>query len=134
MRFTNGALAVGRAMLLIALLKLALAIAGFERAWGWIRRRAQMTELSPNADTVDVERLEHTVAMAAALYPGRAQCLERSLVLYWCLRRRGIAAHYRMGVQSYPFLAHAWIEYRGRPINDVPEHVRRFRPIEGLAS
>ncbi len=134
MTFTNGAFAVGRAMLLIALLKLALAIGGFERTWSWIRRRAQVIEVAADVETTTVERLEHTVAMAAALYPGRAQCLERSLLLYWCLRRRGIVAHYRMGVQSYPFLAHAWIEYRGHPINDVPEHVRRFRPIEGLAS
>lgn len=131
---TNGTLPVLRAMTLLALLKFSLAFAGFERTWSCIRKHAQRIELAERVDADVVLRLERTVAMAAALYPGRAQCLERSLVLYWCLRRRGIAASYRMGVQTYPFLAHAWIEYDGRPINDVPEHVRRFRPIEALAS
>jgi hypothetical protein len=37
-----------------------------------------------------------------------------------------------MGVQMYPFLAHAWVEHDGVPINDVPEHVQLFRPIEGV--
>jgi hypothetical protein len=39
-----------------------------------------------------------------------------------------------MGVQMYPFLAHAWVEHRGRPINDLAEHVGRFRPIEGISA
>jgi hypothetical protein len=70
--------------------------------------------------------------MAAALYPGHAACLERSLMLYWHLRRAGVPVAFRMGVQMYPFLAHAWVEHDGVPINDVPEHVRLFRPIEGV--
>jgi hypothetical protein len=77
---------------------------------------------------------EYAVAMAAALYPGHAACLERSLTLYWHLRRAGVPVAYRMGVQMYPFLAHAWVERDGVPINDVPEHVRLFRPIEGLGA
>ena len=72
--------------------------------------------------------------MAAALYPGRAACLERSLVLYWWLRRAGVPVQFRMGAQLYPFLAHAWVERDGRVINDVAEHVKLFRPIEGIAS
>jgi hypothetical protein len=29
-------------------------------------------------------------------------------------------------VQPYPFQAHAWIEYQGEVVNDVPEHARFF--------
>ncbi len=36
----------------------------------------------------------------------------------------------RLGIQRYPFMAHAWVEYRGEPINDVPEHVRIFTAFE----
>lgn len=121
-------------MLLVALLKLALVVAGFERIWRWIREHAQRAPLRGDVDPVLVTKTEYAVAMAAALYPGRAQCLERSLLLYWYLRRRGVAVRYRMGVQMYPFMAHAWIEWHGQPINDVPEHVKRFRPIDGVAT
>jgi hypothetical protein len=73
-----------------------------------------------------VRAAEYRVAMAAALYPGRAKCLEQSLVLYCLLRRKGIGVHYYQGVRPYPFQAHAWVEYRGEVINDVPEHVAQF--------
>jgi hypothetical protein len=45
-----------------------------------------------------------------------------------------VPVQFRMGAQLYPFLAHAWVEHRGRVINDVAEHVKLFRPIEGIAS
>jgi hypothetical protein len=60
------------------------------------------------------------------LYPGRARCLEQSLVLYYLLRRRGVALHYRQGVMPHPFQAHAWIEYRDEVITDVAEHAAQF--------
>jgi hypothetical protein len=48
------------------------------------------------------------------------------MVLFYVLRRAGVSAEFRIGVQPYPFLAHAWVEYLGQPINDVPEHIKRF--------
>lgn len=123
---------VGGAILQIAVLKAALALAGFGRTWRWIRAGARRVPARRVVDAAAVARVEHAVAMAAALYPGHAACLERSLTLYWRLRRAGVPVAYRMGVQRYPFLAHAWVEHEGVPINDVPEHVRLFRPIEGI--
>ena len=40
-------------------------------------------------------------------------CLEQSLVLWWLLRRRGIAADLRIGARkdSDRFEAHAWVEF-----------------------
>jgi len=79
-----------------------------------------------DVDTAFVKTAEWSVAMAAAFYPGRAQCLERSLVLYYLLRRQGIPVQYCHGVQPFPLVSHAWIEYQGEVINDVPERVREF--------
>lgn len=118
-------------LLRLAVLKAALAVRGFARTWEWIQADARRTPTVAEVDPELVARAEYAVAMAAALYPGHAACLERSLVLYWYLRRNGVPVEYRMGVQMYPFLAHAWVEWQGAPINDVPEHVRLFRPIEG---
>jgi len=76
-----------------------------------------------------VQATEYAVAMAGALYPGRAKCLEQSLAVYYLLGRRGAPVRFRMGVQSHPFLAHAWVEYQGQPITDVAEHVKWFAPL-----
>lgn len=69
---------------------------------------------------------ERAVAMAGALYPGRALCLEQSLVLYYLLRRQRVAVRYCQGIQPHPFEAHAWVEYEGKPLNDVAEHAKLF--------
>ena len=120
----------------LALLEGALAVAGFTRTSAWIERHAAA---APSRDrdrlAVDgwVARVERAVATAAALFPGRAECLERSLLLYWLLRRRGVRCELRLGVQLYPFLAHAWVERDGVVLNDVPEHVAQFAPLQGVA-
>jgi hypothetical protein len=125
---------VGGTLLWLAALKALLALAGFGGTWRRIRASAVREPLRVEADDALVARVEYALALAAALYPGHAACLERSLMLYWYLRRAGVPVEYRMGVQMYPFLAHAWVEHRGRPINDVPEHVQLFRPIEGVGA
>ena len=121
-------------MLRLAMLKLSLALFGFGRTMRWISRDVERAPLLSDTENVFVLRCEYAIAMAAALYPGRAACLERSLMLYWWLRRAGVPVQFRMGAQLYPFLAHAWVERDGRVINDVAEHVKLFRPIEGIAS
>ena len=63
------------------------------------------------------------VATVAALYPGRARCLEQSMTLYWMFRRRGVGVRLRLGAQPYPFEAHAWIEYRGEPLSEDREQL-----------
>jgi hypothetical protein len=113
----------------IAAIKFRLAMQGFDRTIRWIRRQIDGVPVTEHAAMEAVRAEECGVAMAAALYPGRAQCLERSLALYLLLRRRGVAVRYRQGVQPFPFKAHAWIEYQGEVINDVPEHAGQFTPL-----
>ena len=123
---------VVRCMLLILALKMALRIAGFDRTIRWIRHRVAHipTDLTPRAD--EIAAVEHSVAMAGALYPGRALCLEQSFVLYYLLRRDGVAAKFYQGVQAHPFAAHAWVEYHGELLNDIAEHLKPFAPLPGL--
>lgn len=119
-----------RCTVLIVGVKLALETLGFARTLRWIRRMSPLEsgESAPHSAAA-LERGQRTafvVARAAALYPGRALCLEQSLVLYLLLRRAAIDARLRLGVQSHPFLAHSWVELDGRPLNDFPEHLSRF--------
>jgi len=72
------------------------------------------------------------VAIAAGSGPVRATCLRRSLLLWWILRRDGIATVLRVGVnrESGELRAHAWVEHRGRPLNDADDIALRFSAFE----
>jgi hypothetical protein len=112
--------------LMILALKAALRVCGFGRTLRFMRRQVEHVGANDTLNIEVVRAAEHTVAMAGALYPGRALCLEQSLVLYYLLRRQGVAMKYCQGVQPHPFAAHAWVAYRGEVINDVAEHVKHF--------
>jgi hypothetical protein len=109
--------------------KVALRTAGFERTVRWVRVSSGMAVRSAEVDDALIAATARAVAIAGALYPGRALCLEQSLVLYWCLRRRGVDAALRLGVQPRPFAAHAWVEYRGRLVNENEESLKQFVPM-----
>lgn len=115
-----------RCALLILAVRTSLKIRGFARTVAWIRRRLETVPQPVSADADAVKAAEQAVAMAGAFYPGRAKCLEQSLTLYYLLRRQGVPVRYCHGVQFHPFTGHAWIEYRGKVINDVAEHVKHF--------
>jgi hypothetical protein len=117
--------------LLIAWFKGLVRTRGFLGTLEWIRQRIEKLPATAETEIETVKAVEHAVAMAGALYPGRARCLEQSLTLYYLLRQHGVAAVYCQGVQPYPFQAHAWIEYRGEVINDVPEHAEQFARLPG---
>lgn len=63
----------------------------------------------------------------------RVNCLEESLVLWWMLRRHGIAADLRIGAnkQAGRFEAHAWVEHCGAVLNDPDGEHRKFVPFDG---
>lgn len=61
--------------------------------------------------------------------PRSGRCLPSSLILLAFLRRHGILAHLVLGVHTFPFEAHSWVEYRGVVLNDTIEHVRWYTPI-----
>jgi len=73
------------------------------------------------------------VAIVAGSGPIRATCLRRSLLLWWLLRRDGIETVVKVGVQRGErgaLDAHAWVEYRGGPLNDTDDVAERFLPFE----
>ena len=69
----------------------------------------------------------------------RPNCLERSLTLWWLLRRDGIDGELHIGARKEDgqLKAHAWVELRGEVLNDSPEihnHYARFdAPIAAAA-
>lgn len=118
--------------LVLGFVKLSLAVGGFGRTFTaaqWLLRR-RPTGSAP-AETLTA--MSHRVAVVAAFFPGRALCLEQSTALWLLLRGRGIDADLRLGVQPYPWGAHAWVEHRGEPVNERPEFTRNFVPLPSFA-
>jgi hypothetical protein len=65
-----------------------------------------------------------------ARYVG-GNCLARSLVLWWLLKRRGIDSQIRLGVrkENAILLAHAWIELDQVVLNDRPDVDTFYEPL-----
>lgn len=124
-----GARSVLGAMLQIAAMKVALGALGFNRTRTLIQRRCENVTVAGGDHDGAVATADRIVSLAAGVFPGRAACLEQSLVLYYVLRRRGIAVKFCVGVVAYPFISHAWVEYGGSPINDTTERVSGFTEI-----
>ncbi len=123
---------VGTCALALVLVKLSLKVAGFGRTYAALTRLVGRRGSEAVTPAVLAEAVRR-VALVAAFYPGRALCLEQSLTLWYLLRRRGIDADLRLGVQPYPFGAHAWVEHRGEPVNESPEFVRTFTILPSFA-
>ncbi|MBD1855910.1 MULTISPECIES: lasso peptide biosynthesis B2 protein [Leptolyngbya] len=88
--------------------------------------------LSP-ASPVQVERTVRLVEIAARQYSSRwANCLKRSLVLWYLLRCQGIASELRIGVrrEQGEFQAHAWVECQGKILNDIPDVHQSFAAFD----
>lgn len=119
---------VAKCFLALSLTRASLKFAGFRRTTRWARRLAPRTETGA-VDRDGPERAARQVAVAAAFFPGRAICLEQSIALYVLLRRRAVPAVLRIGVQPYPFKAHAWVEVGGQPIYENADELVRFVPF-----
>jgi len=117
--------------LLLVVVVASLRLCGFARTLRLIRSMTRGDAVSWNDTghafaTATAKRL----ALVAALYPGRARCLEQSLTLYWLLRRSAMSVVLRLGVQPTSFAAHAWVEYGGSPILEN-EMVHTMLPFPG---
>jgi Transglutaminase-like superfamily len=77
--------------------------------------RSTGESMVPSSDT-----LCHAVDLACVFYFKRVMCLQRSAATTILLRRHGREAKMVIGVQTFPFKSHAWVEIRGTVVNDKP--------------
>ena len=91
-------------------------------------------ESPPAARHAEAERLAWVVQVAAAYGPWPANCLQRSLVLWWFLRRRGLTGDLRIGVRRDPATQrldfHAWVEHEGVVVNDRRDIRSRYATFD----
>ena len=108
---------------------LGLCLFGLRRFQAWLQRDNPRAGNSLALEQID--RIAALVNIAALHAPIPANCLTRSLLLIWMLRRRGVASQLRIGVRLAQgvFDAHAWVEFAGIPINDQADVRARFAPF-----
>jgi hypothetical protein len=117
------------------------AVSGGIRLAGFGRTRSLLTQISPNdltahvvADDLDrvVSDLAWSVSAAAHHAPFATTCLQRTVTLWWLLRRRGIESDIRIGTTrtNGGMHAHAWLERNGAVLNDDSEVGERFAAFE----
>ena len=114
------------AALLVPVTGLGLRLFDFRRVhsgMGWLGRRS--ARKAPQDTWRYARRAGRLITYLGRNGPFRGNCLSRSLVLWYLLRRAGIQGELRIGVrrEDGQFLAHAWVEYQDRPLN-AHERVR----------
>jgi len=79
-----------------------------------------------------IRAIYQMVHLAARHCPVTAQCLPQSLVLWWLLRRAGVASELRIGVrkQAGRLEAHAWVELSGWSLNQPGDGQASFTPFD----
>lgn len=118
-----------RAAMLLAYARLRLPFLGFridrETAEG------AQSAVPPPAALARAQHVARLVAIAAAHSPIHVACLHRSLVLWWLLRREGVPSQLRLGAHAGagPFGAHAWVQYGGVALDQLPGDLARYRPF-----
>lgn len=83
-------------------------------------------------DDSRVPLIARMVAAAARRSALQADCLERSLTLWWLLGRQGIASQLRIGTRKAGdrLDAHAWVEYRGKSLNEIDDVHQRYAAFD----
>jgi len=123
------------ALVLLPLTRLGLLLVGFRR-WQSFLYRLLPRHLPGALAGGDVKsslqaRGEMTARMVQAAGReglGQANCLERSLVLWWLLARQGCAAELRIGTRKKDaeLEAHAWVELNGRALGEEEDPHARY--------
>ncbi|MDP9170510.1 MAG: lasso peptide biosynthesis B2 protein [Acidobacteriota bacterium] len=91
---------------------------GLLRSWTSHRQRAVQTEERVLAVIAGTRRAQRIVQRVAGV---GGTCLVRSFALWAMLRRRGIQSDVRVGMRKTDgrIEGHAWLEYKGRPVNET---------------
>jgi hypothetical protein len=118
----------------LVLTRVGLRVVGFG-AWKRVAAalaRVRRDDDGGNTDSVSAAVVRMHAAAERRLF-FKPSCLEHALVLWWLLRRQGVAAELRVGGRKEQgrFEAHAWVEAGGAPVGDAGETHRQFAPFDG---
>jgi len=107
----------------IALLRLIqvnsyIKLLGFHKAIQLIKKaRKKNVEYIIPSDA-ELKQLTSIINKACLIYPSRTKCLEWAMAYVLLALQKGWKCNLEIGVQNYPFMAHAWVECNGKVVMD----------------
>jgi hypothetical protein len=81
-------------------------------------QKLQVNYIIPQTD--DLDNLANIVNDACMIYPTRTKCLEWAMTFVLMALKRRWKCNLEIGLQNYPFMAHAWVECDGKVVRDSP--------------
>ena len=122
---------IGLAMGGLPVTMIGLRSRGLRRWYGWLSNRP-VSPSPPSNPHRRAKEIAHLIKLVCQQGPLRPNCLDRSLLLWWVLRRRGMVADLRIGVrrgEADGLEAHAWLEFGGQVLNDRPDVATQYAPF-----
>jgi len=132
--------ALAWALILLPLLRISLKFWSFQSVFSTLGKTAPLpaVQRAPEGETLpqlEVSSVARMVNVAANRGPVKARCLPRSMAAWWLLRRRGMDCELKLGVapRDASIQAHAWVEYRGRVLNDEPAMIETYLAFDRVS-
>ncbi len=110
-------------LVVIALLRLIqvnsyIKLLGFHKAIQLIKRACKKNIEYIIPSDAELKQLASIVNKACLIYPNRTKCLEWAMTYVLLALQKGWKCNLEIGVQNYPFMAHAWVECNGKVVMD----------------
>lgn len=124
-----------QALGLLQMVALSLQFWGLKRTQTALMRLPQPDLSAPSKEQLASIGATLQMVQIAARYSRRwTTCLKNSLVLWYLLRRQGIAANLQIGVrlEQGQFQAHAWVEYQGLVVGDRADVRQQYTAFDSL--
>jgi hypothetical protein len=125
------------AIFLLPLINLLLSVLGYSRLLHVLEKLTPLNESQPQYSTTEealckAKSAARMVVIAASYGIYRATCLRKSLLVFWFLRRQGVAGAICFGVRLNQgnLEAHAWVEWQDIVINDEADVRQRYAPLK----
>ena len=123
------------AIFLLPMIALVMMFIGFKRTQSFLSKhlpKKPKLSVHEKIQLDEAQSVARMVTVAANHGPYRANCLKRSLLIWWLLGRKGIVTDLKIGVNkdSSDFNAHSWVEYRGNVLIDAIDIEDRFSAFD----
>lgn len=119
-----------RIAFVVPLVEISLKLVGFNQIVNFLHRFSNFNGTVQNQSN-EVKRYKRLLFLFYAKFPFAGKCLARSIALWFLLKRKGIETDLRFGMkkENGKLLAHAWVEYKGKPLTLDPEVHLHYTPF-----
>lgn len=94
-----------------------------------VDKAGRRAEPHPPAHTQDVVEAAQLFTRLRVWSPVGGQCLARSYMMLDFLRRLGLDADWVIGVRTWPFMAHCWLQAGDVVLDDDVERLAAYTPL-----